>query len=209
MLFHKIISFFLAFTTFLGYVFNFQKPLKENDYKISTQEVVRDMDKYVGIHSEIKNCGGVPTLYINGEPHAAVAYMTYLEKFNEYDDFAAAGYKFFSVPVLFSGRWISITDGLTPFKKGIFDVKDALFECLIAILPGVISRLRFVGANQFFSCINDPAVEFKNRISTILDAGGKFANRRIKTDTYQRIIFLHCQRKFFHKSHIRPPIFSS
>lgn len=123
MLIQKIISLFLAAVTFLGYVFNFQKPLAETDYKITTKEVVRDMEKYAGIHSEIKDCGGVPTLYINGEPHAAVAYMTYLEKFNEYDDFAAAGYKFFSVPVLFSGRWISITDGLTPFKKGIFDEK--------------------------------------------------------------------------------------
>ena len=123
MFIQKIISFFLAFVTFLGCVFTFQKPLNETDFEISTKEVVRNMDKYAGIHSEIKDCGGVPTLYINGEPHAAVAYMTYLEKFNEYDDFAAAGYKFFSVPVLFSGRWISITDGLTPFKKGIFDDK--------------------------------------------------------------------------------------
>lgn len=132
MLIQRIISFFLVFVTFLGQAFNFQKPLAETEYEISTQEVVRDMDKYAGIHSEIKDCAGVPTLYINGEPHAAVAYMTYLEKFNEYDDFAAAGYKFFSVPVLFSGRWISITDGLTPFKKGIFDVKGkpdfALFD---------------------------------------------------------------------------------
>ena len=125
MLIQKIISFFLSVTTFLGCFFNFQKPLSETDYKVSTKEVVRDMEKYAGIHSEIKDCGGVPTLFINGEPHAAVAYMTYLEKFNEYDDFSAAGYKFFSVPVLFSGRWISITDGLTPFKKGIFDIKDA------------------------------------------------------------------------------------
>lgn len=123
MFIQRIISFFLAVATVFGYVFNFQKPLKETDYEIKTQEVVRNMDKYAGIHSEIKDCGGVPTLYINGEPHAAVAYMTYLEKFNEYDDFAAAGYKFFSVPVLFSGRWISTTDGLTPFKKGIFDIK--------------------------------------------------------------------------------------
>ena len=38
------------------------------------------MDKYVGVHSEIKDCGGVPTLYINGKPHVAVAYMTYLEQ---------------------------------------------------------------------------------------------------------------------------------
>ncbi len=123
MFIQRIISFFLAVVTFLGYAFNFQKPLSEAEYEVSTKEVMRNMDKYAGIHSEIKDCGGVPTLYINGEAHAAVAYMTYLEKFNEYDDFAAAGYKFFSVPVLFSGRWISITDGLTPFKKGIFDVK--------------------------------------------------------------------------------------
>ncbi len=125
MLIQKIISIFLVIVTFLGHVFTFQKPLSETDYQVSTKEVMRNMEKYAGIHSEIKDCGGVPTLYINGEPHAAVAYMTYLEKFNEYDDFAAAGYKFFSVPVLFSGRWISITDGLTPFKKGIFDVKGA------------------------------------------------------------------------------------
>lgn len=125
MLIQKIISFFLAAVTLLGYVFNFQKPLNEADFKISTKEIVRDMSKFGGIHSEIKDHGGVPTLFINGEPHAAVAYMTYLEKFNEYDDFAAAGYQFFSVPVLFSGRWISITDGLTPFKKGIFDIKGA------------------------------------------------------------------------------------
>ncbi len=125
MFIQKIISFFLALATFFGYALNFQKPITEADYEVLTQEVERDMSKYAGIHSEIKDCGGAPTLYINGEPHAAVAYMTYLEKFNEYDDFADAGYQFFSVPVLFSGRWISITDGLTPFKKGIFDVKDA------------------------------------------------------------------------------------
>lgn len=125
MFIQRIISFFLAVVTFFGCIFTFQNPLKETDFEISTKEVVRDMEKYAGIHSEIKDCGGVPALYINGEPHAAVAYMTYLEKFNEYDDFASAGYKFFSVPVLFSGRWISITDGLTPFKKGIFDEKGA------------------------------------------------------------------------------------
>ncbi|MBQ5591598.1 MAG: hypothetical protein IIU80_01480, partial [Clostridia bacterium] len=96
MLIQRIISFFLVVVTFLGNAFVFKKPLKETEYEITTQEVLRDMDKYAGIHSEIKDCAGVPTLYINGEPHAAVAYMTYLEKFNEYDDFAAAGYKFFS-----------------------------------------------------------------------------------------------------------------
>ncbi len=82
------------------------------------------MEKYVGVYSEIKDCGGVPALYVNGRPHTSVAYMTYLEKFSEYGDFVNAGYNFFSVPILFAGKWISITDGFTPFKKGIFDGKN-------------------------------------------------------------------------------------
>ena len=81
------------------------------------------MDKYAGVRSEIRDCAGVPALYVNGKPFTSVAYMTYLEKFNQYADFVNAGYNFFSVPILFSGRWISITDGFTPFKKGIFDEK--------------------------------------------------------------------------------------
>lgn len=79
------------------------------------------MEKYVGVQSEVRNCGGVPALYVNGMPYTSAAYMTYLEKFNEYDSFADAGYNFFSVPVLFAGKWISVTDGFTPFNKGIFD----------------------------------------------------------------------------------------
>ena len=143
MFIQRIISFFLTIVTLFGYVLNFQTPINDAEFELSTQEVMRNMEKYAGIHSEIKDCGGVPTLYINGEPHAAVAYMTYLEKFNEYDDFADAGYKFYSVPVLFSGRWISITDGLTPFKKGIFDEKgnpdfsmfDKAVEEILAACP--------------------------------------------------------------------------
>ncbi len=101
------------------------------------------MSNNAKVFSEIKNKGGVPTLFVNGEEFPSVAYMTYLEKFNEYDDFAAAGYDFFSVPVLFSGRWISITDGLTPFKRGIFDKKgvpdysvfDETIEKILAVCP--------------------------------------------------------------------------
>lgn len=50
--------------------------------------------------------------------------MTYLEEYNNYAIFAKAGYKMFSFPVLFAGRWISATEGLTPFHSGIFDRKD-------------------------------------------------------------------------------------
>lgn len=82
-----------------------------------------DILKSKAVTSCVKPLSGIPTLFVNGEPFTSVAYMTYLEKFNKYDEFTKAGYNFFSVPVLFSGRWISITDGFTPFKKGIFDKK--------------------------------------------------------------------------------------
>ena len=81
-------------------------------------------EKKTVVHSQIKPCGGVPALYVNGKVFTSVAYMTYLERYNCYDDFSKAGYDFFSVPVLFSGRWVSATDGFTPFKKGIFDDKN-------------------------------------------------------------------------------------
>ncbi len=81
-------------------------------------------EKKIPVFSQIKPCGGVPALYVNGEVFTSVAYMTYLEKYNRYEDFTKSGYDFFSVPVLFSGRWVSATDGFTPFKKGIFDVKN-------------------------------------------------------------------------------------
>ena len=67
------------------------------------------MEKYCGIHSYVGDCGGVPTLFVNGSPIPAAAYMTYLEEYNNYAEFAAAGYTLFSVPVLFAGRWISAT----------------------------------------------------------------------------------------------------
>lgn len=74
---------------------------------------------YVGNHY------GVPTLFVNDEPFPACAYMTYLEERNRYRQFAAAGYRLFSVPVLFAGKWISKAEWYKPFHGGIFDVKGA------------------------------------------------------------------------------------
>ena len=115
--------FFLTASTFFGYVFSNQKPLSDAKLKVDYGTTERDMNKYVGVFSEVKNCGGVPALYVNGKVFNSVAYMTYFEKFNCYDDFTAAGYDFFSVPVLFAGRWIRPFSGVNPFKKGIFDKK--------------------------------------------------------------------------------------
>ncbi len=77
------------------------------------------------IRSQVRMHGGVPTLFVDGEPYPAAAYMTYLETYAHYEQFADAGYTLFSMPTLFAGRWISVTDGLTPFSRGIFDEKDA------------------------------------------------------------------------------------
>lgn len=123
MAFKSILSFFLSVITFFGYTFSFPKTSADAKYINPNKEVQRDMDKYVGVHSEIKDCGGVPALFVNGKPFTSTAYMTYLEEFNEYNDFTDAGYSFFSVPVLFTGKWISRTEGFKPFTKGIFDEK--------------------------------------------------------------------------------------
>ena len=71
--------------------------------------------------SRVADWKGVPTLFVNGEPFPAAAYMTYLEERGRYADFAAAGYTLFSVPVLFVGRWISTMKDMKPFHAGIFD----------------------------------------------------------------------------------------
>lgn len=75
--------------------------------------------------SYVREHNGVPTLFVNGKPFPACAYMTYLEERNRYSQFAEAGYKLFSVPVLFEGKWISKAEWYKPFHGGIFDVKNA------------------------------------------------------------------------------------
>jgi beta-galactosidase len=95
------------------------------------------------LRSRVGLCGGVPTLYVNGTPFPAAAYMTYLAAYNDYAGFAAAGYRLFSVPVLFAGRWINAQVDGVPFHKGIFDEKgkpdfsalDAAVRCVLAACP--------------------------------------------------------------------------
>ncbi len=91
--------------------------------KCNTAESVCE---YRCANSCVELYGGVPTLFINGEPFPAAAYMTYLFERGHYYDFAKAGYKLFSLPVLFAGRWINSTaKDMKPFHKGIFDSKDS------------------------------------------------------------------------------------
>lgn len=145
MFIRKIISWFLVFTTLFGYSFNCKKTLSEAEHS-PREEVKRNMEKYAGIYSEVRDCGGVPTLFVNGEAYPSVAYMTYFEQFNDYENFTEAGYSFFSVPVLFSGRWINASADTPTFKKGIFDIKgspdfslfDEAIEKILAVCPDAL-----------------------------------------------------------------------
>ena len=119
----KFISLFLICTSFLPYSLSFYTPPVCNAHLTAREAVVRDPSKACGVCSEVRMHGGVPTLYVNGEAYPAAAYMTYLEPYNRYADFADAGYTLFSIPVLFAGRWISTVQNMTPFGKGIFDKK--------------------------------------------------------------------------------------
>ncbi len=120
---NRIIGLFLALVTAVGGLFSFYVPPAGADFGTDYGKEERDMEKYCGIYSCVGDCGGVPTLYVNGEPFPAAAYMTYLEQYNNYSQFADAGYSLFSVPVLFAGRWINANDFCTPFHGGIFDKK--------------------------------------------------------------------------------------
>lgn len=75
------------------------------------------------MRSSIENYGGVPTLFINGEPQPALAYMTYFQENNEYESFTSAGYELFSLPVFFSTRGINTLSNISPFEEGIFEIK--------------------------------------------------------------------------------------
>lgn len=122
---YRITAFVLALISFLGTAFNTYLPGKETDFSADFISGERNMEKYCGIYSYAADCGGIPTLYVNDEPFPAAAYMTYFEEYNNYAEFAKAGYNLFSVPVLFAGRWISANDYCKPFHGGIFDKKDA------------------------------------------------------------------------------------
>ncbi len=120
---NKIVSFFLVLFSLLNGFFSFYRPAPEAAFEVNCQAGERDMEKYRGVYSRVDDLGGVPTLFVNGEPLPAAAYMTYLEEYNNYGQFAEAGYGLFSVPVLFAGRWISANEAAKPFHGGIFDKK--------------------------------------------------------------------------------------
>ena len=71
--------------------------------------------------SQVQTVGGVPTLTVNGQPIAAAAYITYFCDQAHYRDFAAAGYRLFSVPIYFAGQSASNCVALPPDGRGVYD----------------------------------------------------------------------------------------
>ena len=82
------------------------------------------------IRSEVKNHGGVPALFVNGEPIPSNAYITYFVENARYDDFTDAGYKLFSVPIYFATRGIQEMNEIPPFAPGIFENEEPDFGIL-------------------------------------------------------------------------------
>ncbi len=98
------------------------------------------MEPFCETRSEVRSLGGEPALFVNGAPFASAAYMAYLEENDDYAAFAEDGYRLFSVPVLFAGRWINSAADCRPFHRGIFDRQGtADFSALDASVRRVLA----------------------------------------------------------------------
>lgn len=75
----------------------------------------------MALSSEIRNLGGVPTLFINGEPHPGMAYVTYLPERADYRNLADMGCTLFSVCLYFASRPVNAKELCGPFGDGIFE----------------------------------------------------------------------------------------
>ena len=73
------------------------------------------------MQSTICQRNGRPLLLIDGKPTTAIAYTTYFEERNRYEDFIAAGYRIFFVNVSFTTLPINPETEFTPFRAGVFD----------------------------------------------------------------------------------------
>jgi len=98
------------------------------------------------VTSCVKPLGGVPTLFIDGEPEPGVAYITYFRERADYAAFGRAGYRLFSIPVYFGDRTINPRSGIRPFEPGIFaergkadfSILDRQVGQLLDAVPGAL-----------------------------------------------------------------------
>ena len=76
------------------------------------------------LSSAIRDHHGLPTLFVNGRPVPAMAYITYVDRSACYRSFGEAGYRLFSCSVCFGDRPINALNRATAMRHGIFEVKD-------------------------------------------------------------------------------------
>lgn len=79
----------------------------------------------MAITSEIRQHGGVPTLFINGQPQAGLAYVTYLPERADYHGMARLGCRLFSICLYFASRPVNAAEQCGPFADGIFEDQNA------------------------------------------------------------------------------------
>lgn len=102
--------------------------------------------------SAIQNHHGVPTLFVNGEPLPAMAYITYVDHAACYRSFGDAGYRLFSCSVCFGDRPINALNRAAAMRHGIFEVKgephyEYFDEAITRILDAVPDALIFPRLN--------------------------------------------------------------
>ena len=106
----------------------------------------------MAVISEIRRYHGVPTLFVNGQPVPAMAYITYVDELACYSSFGEAGYRLFSCSVCFGDRPINALNRATAMRHGIFEVKgEAHFEhfdeAMMRILEAVPDAMVFPRLN--------------------------------------------------------------
>lgn len=80
------------------------------DFSISTAQ----------IKSEIKSLDGVPSLFINGQPHPPYAYMSYLGESKYYKEIEETGIHLYCFPVYLGDRGINAASGIGPFRTPVW-----------------------------------------------------------------------------------------
>lgn len=88
--------------------------------------------------SKVDFYNGAPVLFINEKVAEGVAYITYMTNNSRYDDFAAAGYRLFSMPVYFGYNRLNEQGETYVFTRGIFDDREADFAVFDADVEKIL-----------------------------------------------------------------------
>ena len=91
------------------------------------------------MRAEIKRAGGVLRLFIDGEPIAPDAYITYFTHRAHYDDFAERGYRLYSVPIFLSAKTINERSGSLCFTAPLFDEEGEHLDVIDREIERILS----------------------------------------------------------------------